>query len=343
MTEFCPDFAQEPTRLLIDRNYDMASSFSPSNVRRRFETYNYAAEPVDFEALVADSLGLHSSDKDIVDVGTADGGFLYRLRWEYEAAGSLTGIDPNISQFNIDHTPKSPIFMSLVKTALDGYFGRSSSEEDLLKSLSLPENQSPVNLLEGRAHDLSKLKDDSADLLTAMFMLYHVAQDERDVAFSEFKRVLKPEGVFVIATSGNDNKRQHRIFEQAIAEQLGPSVIPPQPMNAGFTTEKASLLIPEHFKHVYRFDQATNMRIGDTMRSLLVYYDSLRSLRNQYQPEPTEKAFDGAIKDTAQKTILKAILGNGVFLDIIRRSLFMASDSPLDDSRLRANNFVRIK
>ncbi len=102
----------DPSQTVINRNY-----LTSDNVRARFGLYRYAEWPIDIEGLVIDGLGLQDSNKDIVDIGTSDGNLLYRLRWECGETGSLTGIDPNSSQFQRYEGMQSPDEIHLVLNA----------------------------------------------------------------------------------------------------------------------------------------------------------------------------------------------------------------------------------
>ncbi len=158
-------------------------------------------------------------------------------------------------------------------------------------------------------------------------MLYHLNTPQRANAMEEFKRVLKPDGVLVVATSGADNKLMHRVYEKLIARSFDQNVTPPPPMNAGFTTKDAALELPAHFSSSYLYHQAVDMLIGPDNESVDAYLQSLRSLRDQFSPEPSELDYDTVLEQKVLPIISAHIKRHGVLRDTIRRSVFIASNS----------------
>ncbi len=332
----------EVDQIIIDRNY-----LSADNIVARREGYTFGKPSVDMELLVVDSLGLRGSDKQLVDIGAADANFLYRLRWEFDHKGPLIGIEPNSKQHEMHSQWKRIPEIDLVKRALDSYYGASSTEAELLKESYIGDNPSGIELFEGRAHQLQKLESDSTDVLFSMFMLYHLSEEERALAFQEFKRVLKRDGgVFVMATSGNENKEKHRVFEKAMAEVMtqlsGTEFKAPKPMNAGFTTEKAVVEVPKHFKHVYSYVHRGQMEIGGSLESVKAYYKSLWSLQDQFEPVPSEAVFEQAVRAVVDPVISAALQKDGLFSDTIRRSVIIASNTRQDETRLAEHEIFAV-
>lgn len=338
MSEILKPSTCDVDQVTIDRNY-----LTSENVRSRFGVYEFEEPYTDLEKLAVDSLELTNSTKDLVDIGAADGDFLYRLRWEFNLQGKLTGVEPNSSQYDLHATWKEPTDIGLIKRTLDNYYVEPSSSHEVLTEASyLADNPCQIELLEGRAHDLSKLDSKSADVLFAMFMLYHLTEEQRPMAMQEFKRVLKPDGTFVMATSGVGNKPKHRVFEEKIADALGNNVKAPKPMNAGFVTEKAVAEVPKYFKHVYLYNHAAHIVIGRTGKSLGAYYNSLRSHRDQFEPVPTEEEFNNAVRTVVDKPMLSDLSKHGGFRDAVARAVLVASDVELDEHRLVEHGFKKI-
>jgi ubiquinone/menaquinone biosynthesis C-methylase UbiE len=313
----------------IDRNY----ARSAANVRARFEVYKYAADPLDVEEKALDSLeliGKLSTHSTVMDVGTADAALLDILRINHGHEGPFWGIDPNTNQFinydrfdfkeedwaQLEQAKKTPpIDLEALKKI------QAESRAEFRPFLN------NVRLLEGRAQDLGTFEDDSVDVLFAMFMLYHLPRPERNLAFQGFRRVLRPPGVFVVATSGQYNKKEHREFERLIAEELG--IQPPAPMNAGFTTEKAQEEVPKFFRHFYLLDHQSEIQL-EREGAVWSYISSLKSLRDQFKPVPEVLYFEEAIKRIVIPSIAKQRQSKGYFTDYAHRSLGFGSDEPLD-------------
>lgn len=296
----------------------------------RFILNEFSDNPVDFEQKTIETLGLVGikGSEVIADVGTADGHFLQLLRL-YGHTGELIGIEPNTQQF--EHAPLwQPLdpdpLLELIKAihgpeAVKGFYQKLSTE----LATSLPDG---IKLLEGHANYIP-LPNQSVDVMSALFSFYHVDTEKQPQAFAEIKRVLKQEGVFVLTTSSQDNKLGHRIFERAIAKSLG--VAKPPTMNSGFNTERAETELPKYFEYVYQFVNSATMLITNSDR-LQAYLRSQRSLRDQYNPIPDEVAFERALNEIVASRII-ALIKHGEkkqFTDIIRRSMFICSDRPLE-------------
>jgi SAM-dependent methyltransferase len=318
---------------VIDRNYE-----NSANVRARFALYDFAenqGKPVEdiaeFAVNTLRAIGKLPVEAAVLDVGTADARLLDYLRFELGHEGPLYGVDPNTKQFKNHGKDKlSPgdwqaVFKRGLNSELNQDAIRYLVDNDLVKVWTPPEN---IELKYGRAHDLSQLKDDSFDASFAMFMLYHVPKSQRPQAIQELIRVTKPEGVNCVATSGRGNKINHRLFEKGIAEELG--ITPPPPMNAGFTSEKAAEELPEHYEHVYRYDQNNPIVINDSERRVGAYVASIRSLRDQFEPVPPAELFEAALQKVVQPVIKKVIDKTGVFEDRAHRTIFFGSQAELE-------------
>jgi len=334
MTEFDPlsaDTAVDPA--VIDRNYAVSSA----NVRARFKLYEYVvfegASTQDISEIAVDTLqaaNMLPPQGTVADVGGADAALAEYLLVNKDHRGEVWVIEPNTRQFRdydqlrftlndwqaLKRTaPHLPLNFEAIETLV------ASGE---VKPWGIGDN---LILHPGRAQDLSFLADNSVDALFAMFMLYHVPTVERPTVFREFQRVVQPEGVVTIATSGARNKQEHRRLEHAVADRLG--VEPPPAMNAGFTSEKAAAEIPVEYEHVYRFEQKGRIVI-DSARKVRDYMRSLHSLRDQFQPVPTREDYDEAIVEVVLPFVRRDIKTGGAFYDYVHRSVFFASHVALE-------------
>lgn len=324
-------------QLSLQRHYDLDDHHA-WKVRARFEVYNYAEPHVDFEELVVNSLELAGTTKNIVDVGAADASYLYRLWLEFGIRGNLVGIEPHTSQFEHIEKMDSLDMVGLIKKALDALYPYENNFGESAKIDAITNNVPNIQLFSDRATDLAHVKDSFADLVFAMFMLYHLNEAERVQAYDEFKRVLKPDGIFVLATSGDENKSQHRLLEKLIAVKLGGNTEAPLPMNAGFTSEKAKREILQHFHRAYILEQRSPILINSE-EGVDTYKLSLLSLRDQFNPVPDVSTFTAAMNNILN---LYLVQHAGHIVDLACRSVVIASNADINESRLKEFGFKEL-
>lgn len=302
---------------IIDANYG-----DSHNVDARFVLYGFAERNFDIIKAIHD--GSHTTtDMVVVDVGTSSGALPEEFGRRFRHIGPLIGIDRNIGQF----TEPPPHFDELLQKALGKFVSRAAMEEFYTDD-TLPN----LHLEYGDITDMH-FNDSSVDRLIAAFMMYHLTEEQQVLAFQNIKRVLKPEGVFVLTTSGDSNKNVHRLFEEEIAAAL--DVHPPAHMNSGFTTEKALLTLPEYFKHVFVLRQEDAM-IVDSDIKIEAYINSIDSLYELFSPVPNRSLFSKKLAEIRRK-ISFDVKYRGEFRDHISRSVFVATD---DDSFVPLDSFA---
>jgi SAM-dependent methyltransferase len=115
----------------------------------------------------------------------------------------------------------------------------------------------PFASLDGRTADAIDLPfpNDSFDVVIAMHMLYHVADQER--ALAEMHRVLKPGGTLAITTNGENNLLEL----YALTTILGSDPIDPAAMAFGY--DKAAKLMGEQFGNVTHTVHPASLQITD--------------------------------------------------------------------------------
>ncbi len=91
--------------------------------------------------------------------------------------------------------------------------------------------------------------DDSFDVVAAMWMLYHVPDVQRGLA--EIARVLRPGGIFVAVTNGDEHVAQLR-------RDAGGT-----PAITSFSSENGETVLRQHFAGVRREDFATRAVFSD--------------------------------------------------------------------------------
>lgn len=115
------------------------------------------------------------------------------------------------------------------------------------------------------AADASALsfETESFDALVANHMLYHVA--DREQAFSEFTRVLRPGGRFYAATNGVDHMQEL----VGLLRDFNP-LFPYEGLNLSFTLESGERQLSHWFEHIVRRDYPDALEV--TEAELLAAY-----------------------------------------------------------------------
>ncbi len=288
----------------IDQHYD-----DPENrdvVEKRFAVYDFAEPRVDIhneEAKVLSFLGKLANQEGningpiVLDVGSSKGGMLARLM-NHGFRGGYIGLDRSYNQL------------------------KQSKDQHLFPPLHML----PLNA----KADILPILDKTVDISLVNFMLYHQDENARWQTYSELKRVTKSDGLLVIGTSGVTNKALQRRWEFDIANDLGPpEVLAPPPMNLGFTSEKAMTELPENFPgwHLATFEQVSQFPIRDEKR-VDACINSIRTLRDQYTPEPTEVDFEASLAKVKAR-LMQFIDDGSPLVDSIQRTFIVASPTPL--------------
>lgn len=292
----------------LGQNYSSPLYDGKTNSQLRFAVYDLAEPPVNMEEEIVNALSLRGGET-IVDVGTASGNFLFDIR---------------VGKNNDNHTPHvGPLY------GFEPYTVQLPSGW----KAALAE-QMGITFANGSATEIP-LPDNTADVLTALFMMYHVPPNSQQAAMDEFIRVLKPEGKFVLSTSGSEtiggitiaNKQHLRSLESAMATILG--VTPPPYMNDGYDTNNAMVELPKHFENVAHYKQRSPL-VACTVLDLEVILKSFRSLYDQYEP-PLDPNSDDVTK--AEKKVFTGVceefIKKGGWTDWVVRDCFIGCNGPL--------------
>jgi len=159
-------------------------------------------------------------------------------------------------------------------------------------------------------------------------VLYHESQPERERTYSELERILRPDGVVGLSTSGFLNKATQRQRERQIAKELG--IAPPPGMNEDWTSETAEPEIAANFPgwHRYAFVQHGYFIIDNEAKAD-VSIGSIRTGRDQYSPVPDETTFETILTDL-KADMLERIEEGFPVVDNIDRSFYLLSRNALD-------------
>ena len=269
------------------------------NVKHRWEVYRYSELPDIHEAIInklVDRNQLKPGDS-VLDVGCSDGHLLRNLRLQRQHQGALCGIDPWPDQF----------------WTTQYYLSELAKEGHEIE---------PIVFMRGEAQDLYPLPDNSQDVLLALFVLYHLPKDEQPLALAEFKRVLKPGGRLVVATSGKDNKLKHRYFERRIAAELG--VEPPPLMNQNFDSDEAKKILPRYFSDVEHTAHHGHLKFNK--QNYMVYIQSLLTMASEFRPAQSSNSLNPAIEKIVKPQIEAEIEEKGNFIDTQERDYFICTN-----------------
>ena len=128
--------------------------------------------------------------------------------------------------------------------------------------------------------------DQSFDVVMTNHMLYHVPDIE--LALSEVRRVLKPNGVLIAATNSIQSMPEfHALFRRAMLLLSSPGQIysqPPLPAQINFALENGTRMLARHFYAVVRHDLPSTL-VFPTIEPVMAYIESTRAIREPQLPE----------------------------------------------------------
>ena len=272
----------------------------------------------------------------IMDVGCSFPNFLNY--WKLMGhTGRLIGVEPNTKQFEGQLSYWRPV------ATLPGQRGGNAGKSiyELVGNTAKPGFEG-VEMFASTVDSLP-LHDGEVDVLTSMFMFYHVPRDVQPFALQEIKRQLKPEtGIFVLATRGFDNKSGIRANEARIAQALsrmrGEWISPPPPVNSGFTSEDARKILPAYFPEVreynhrdrllFRYAPDAQIEGADILQG--AYYTLRAMYKNSGGESVSDEEFEFAFREVLGTDIDGVRTGKNVIRDTLDESLFIASDRPLN-------------
>lgn len=334
MHEYVPP---DPDEAQLAKNYA-----SIQGVKMRWEYYKLGEKHEDLDELIISTLlatgFLPTHEKPVIETGPAAGDLLGEMVLR-GLASRVKGIEKHSGvlkdAFDLDVTPEE-LRKFLEKAETRGWqLGIDPESEGIQKKVGSYNERR--QLIKGSAHDLSEHKDGDTKLFLALYMLYHLSEKERAQALKEIYRILEYEGIAVIATSGNQidgtgNKDGLHRLEQMTAD-VTDSIAPP-PMNEGFPGNKATEQLSKQFPYVYYYEYTDEviLKYGETAeefveaeRRLDIYMDSLRSLKNQFKPEPSDKLFESVIEAIIKPMIRQQMWMPGGYTDNICRVIYLCS------------------
>jgi len=127
--------------------------------------------------------------------------------------------------------------------------------------------------------------DNTFDVLMANHMMYHL--NDIDEAIVEFRRVLKPEGVLMVATNSVQTMPELQVLMRRaillLTRSGGTQVKPPTPASNLFALENGCRQLARHFYAVMRNDLPSKL-VFPEIDPLMQYLESTRPLREPQLP-----------------------------------------------------------
>lgn len=280
----------------------------------RWEPYFYTDSQIDFHKEAVRRLGLVGTEA-VLDVGSGQGAFLRNIHAQGHH-GSLVGVDQSSVLFYED---KRRVFGFIQADASARPSTDLHSPDDLRR--------------EPDEFSFLPVKEDAFDVVTAMFMLYHTSDPVATI--HDMVRIMHPEGTIVIATSGPNNKSQHRGFERLIADRMKiPVGNQPALYNRVFNTIIARRLLPQMFGQVVPWTHIEQMNISHDFQlngvsGVEAYINSLKSMSYSYGETPiAQRRFNELVNAYARHIIDEEIEKSldGFFHDNIHRELYICSE-----------------
>jgi SAM-dependent methyltransferase len=127
--------------------------------------------------------------------------------------------------------------------------------------------------------------DHSFDVLMANHMMFHVPDIDR--AIQEFRRVLKPDGIFLSTTNSVHNMPELQVLIRRAVTLLVPPgtthIQVPLPSSDRFTLETGTRMLSRYFQGVVRYD-LPGMLVFPSVEPVMAYLESTRSVREPQLP-----------------------------------------------------------
>lgn len=277
---------------LLKHNHELISDQYEDaglKLQLRWALYNFGRKNFDFIDDVYNRSGINANES-LLDIGCNDGLEMLKLRTAGHL-GHLIGLDISLSPLMI------------------------GSERQHRRII-------PMDFIRGSGEDLP-LGNDSINSAISLFTLYHV--DNPENAIKEMKRVVKPDGTIIIATSSKNNKKRHRQFEEYIAQQT--NTINPSRFVEPFNSENAPKLIDKYLSVQNQIHHKTDMVINTCTR-VASYLLSLNTMRTAFDPIPTEEEWN-EVQKNIERRIEEEIQTSNTheFIDSIDRTYYICKNN----------------
>lgn len=162
--------------------------------------------------------------------------------------------------------------------------------------------------------------DGSFDRVTAMHMLYHAPDIHQ--ALRELARVVKPDGMVLITANSRKSRTELGFLKSQAAAMMGREIFTDP--NMRFNLENGLEMIGAHFNHMLLVPFESTLRLTDP-QPYIDYFDSLREF---WQPTPTDEEWS-KVMDSTRQYIESQIVAKGEFSDRTGFGVMITSHFPI--------------
>ncbi len=167
--------------------------------------------------------------------------------------------------------------------------------------------------------DDTPFSDNTVDVAPSLFSTYESRCPLE--ALQEIQRVTIPGGKIIVATSGTNNKPNHRKYENQLGAML--EVKRPRRFNTNFTQEIADVLLRNLFCIDKTITKVTEMVVR-TEEDIMSYCGSIDSMYPAFDPPPS--GWGLARRVIVEDAIRREVAEKGRFTDIVYRVLYVCTN-----------------
>jgi ubiquinone/menaquinone biosynthesis C-methylase UbiE len=200
--------------------------------------------------------------------------------------------------------------------------------EGMYKTAQLESKQKGLDI-DFQTGDIQNLPfpNSSFDKITAMHMIYHAP--DIHLALGELARVIKQDGLVVITANSGESRKQLGLLKSQAGKIMRREVF--MDPNARFNIEEGFKMVSEYFKNVSLIPFESTLRLTSSQP----YVDYINSLREFWQPLPTDRQWNAVLKFT-REYVETEILSKGEFTDKVGFGAILASHSPISSEIFRS-------
>ncbi|MEK6982190.1 MAG: class I SAM-dependent methyltransferase [Candidatus Micrarchaeota archaeon] len=257
---------------------------SPENLRLRQVLFEFQTPKISISEQAIKHLKL-SGKENILDVGCGEGKSLIYLKHNLDHQGKLVGVDLSKGMFK--------------------------ETEELAKKENLN-----IRFVEASA-DTLPFPDECFDAVFSFFMIYHMPSIPK--AFKEWARVLKKDGILVIATNGENNRKRMHHFKEKIGEITNTN--PPVNFSAAFNLENAEIQLQKTFNIIDKVVFESKFILNQAQP----YLDSLQSFKSAFSPSPKDNLWQEGLAKIKLE-IEEEIKMKGKFVDSAESGFFICKN-----------------